>query len=140
MESSQTPPPSGTPISPAPRAAAGDDGKAGAGLRIGAVLLALALALIAAAAITIMVDVADRSVCSEPPKADELVGGYECYDFPGWAKPFVFGAGMVGGIVTALAALLALAFAIRGRGGRLLLIVTAAGLGLLVISVLFAQA
>jgi hypothetical protein len=46
---------------------------------------------------------------------------------------------MVGGIVTALAALLALAFAIRGRGGRLLLIVTASGLGLLLISVLFAQ-
>ena len=109
-------------------------------LRIGAVLLALVLAFIAAVAITVMVDVADRSVCSEPPKADELVGGYECYDFPGWAKPFVFGAGTLGGIVTALAALLALAFTIRGRGGRLLLIVTAAGLGLLVISVLFAQA
>ncbi len=140
MESSQTPPPSGSPTPPAPRAAAGDDGKAGAGLRIGAVLLALVLALVAAVAITVMVDVADRSVCSEPPKADELIGGYECYDFPGWAKPFVFGAGTLGGIVTALAALLALAFTIRGRGGRLLLIVTAAGLGLLVISVLFAQA
>ena len=140
MESSQTPPPSGSPTPPAPRPAAGDDGKAGAGLRIGAVLLALVLAFIAAVAITVMVDVADRSVCSEPPKADELVGGYECYDFPGWAKPFVFGAGTLGGIVTALAALLALAFTIRGRGGRLLLIVTAAGLGLLAISVLFAQA
>ena len=29
-----------------------------------------------------MVDVADRSVCSEPPKADELIGGYECYRLP----------------------------------------------------------
>jgi hypothetical protein len=103
------------------------------------VLLALALALIAAAAITIMVDVADRSVCSEPPKADDLVGGYQCYHIPGGAKPVVVGGGRVGGIVTALAALLALAFAIRGRGGRLLLIVTASGLGLLLISVLFAQ-
>lgn len=124
---------------PAPRARPSDPGKAGAVLRVGAVPLALILAFVAAVAISVLVDVGDNPVCDEITSAQRAVGGYECYDFSGSVKPIVQGAGWLGGIVTAVAALLAAAFAIRGRGGRLLLAAMGAGAALLGISILAAQ-
>jgi len=136
MESSQTPPPGGsaTPPPSAPR----DDGKANVGLRIGAVVLALALAIICAVAVAVMVDVNDTKLCEDVNRA-EVTGVYECYDFSGSIKPVVVGAGWIGAVLAGVAAFLALAFTIRGRGGRTLLLVTAAAAIFLAISIIAAQ-
>ena len=148
MESSQTPPPGGGPVeptpsptpppAPAPAAPAADDGKAGAGARIGAVVLALVLAIICAVALIVMADVSDKGVCSELDPTT-ITGTYECYDFSDSVKPIVLGAGWIGGILAGIAALMALAFTIRGRGGRVLMLTTAAAIAFLVISVAAAQ-
>lgn len=147
MESSQTPPPGGGPATPPPAAGppspagepAGADGKAGAGLRIGAVVGALVLAIICAVAVAVMVDVNDTLLCEEVGSAQQRVGGYECYDFSSSVKPIVVGAGWIGAVLAGVAALLALAFTIRGRGGRILVLVTATAAAFLAISVLAAQ-
>lgn len=148
MESSQTPPPGGSatpppggqPPPPAaqPPSGRGDDGRANAGLRIGAVVLALALAIICAVAVAVMIDVNDTKLCEDVNRA-EVSGVYECYDFSGSIKPVVVGAGWIGAVLAGVAAFLALAFTIRGRGGRALLLVTAAAAIFLAISIVAAQ-
>jgi len=146
MESAQTPPPGGSatpppaggPAGPPPRAVSEDT--AAVGLRIGAGLLALMLAFICAVAIAVMIDVNDTPLCGEVPSAQELAGGYECYDFSDSVKPIVVGAGWIGAVLAGIAAILALAFAVRGRGGRSLLLVIAAAAVLLAVSVVAAQA
>ncbi len=147
MDSSQTPPPGGGPATPPPAggppappaAPAGDDGKAGAGLRVGAVVGAFVLAIVCAVAVAVMVDVNDTLLCDEVGTAQQRIGGYECYDFSSSVKPIVVGAGWIGAVLAGVAALLALAFAIRGRGGRILVLVTAVAGVFLAISVLAAQ-
>jgi len=139
MESSQTPPPGGGAATPPPTAPAGAGGKAGAGLRIGAVVAAFVLAIICAVAVAVMVDVNDTLLCEEVGSAQQRVGGYECYDFSSSVKPIVVGAGWIGAVLAGVAALLALAFTIRGRGGRILVLVTATAAAFLAISVLAAQ-
>jgi hypothetical protein len=142
MESSQTPPPGGGPVeptptgAPAPAAPATDDGKAGAGARIGAVLLALVLALICAVAIGVMADVGDKGTCDE---LNAVTGIHECYDFSESVKPIVLGAGWIGAVLAGVAALMALVFTIRGRGGRILALTTVAAVSFLAISIAFAQ-
>ena len=146
MESSQTPPPGGWPaesrrpprLRHRPAAPEPDDDKAGAGARIGAVVLVLVLAIICAVAIVVMVDVGDKGVCSEVDLT-KVTGAYECYDFSESVKPIVLVAGWIGGVLAGVAALMALAFTIRGRGGRVLLLTTAAAVVFLVISILVAQ-
>ena len=147
MESSQTPPPGGSatpppggePPPPAPPPSSGPgDGRANVGLRIGAVVLALALAIICAVAVLVMVDVNDTKLCEDVNRA-EVTGVYECYDFSGSIKPVVVGAGWIGAVLAGIAAFLALAFSIRGRGGRMLLLVTAAAAIFLAISIVAAQ-
>mgnify|MGYP001173996696 CR=1 FL=1 len=147
MESSQTPPPGGSatpppggglpPPAPQPSGPR-DGGGANAGLRIGAVVLALALAIICAVAVAVMVDVNDTQLCEDVNRA-EVPGVYECYDFSGSIKPVGVGAGWSGAVLTGVAAFLALAFTIRGRGGRTLLLVTAAAVAFLAISIVAAQ-
>jgi len=148
MESSQTPPPGGSatpppggePPHPAPPPPSGprDDGRANVGLRIGAVVLALALAIICAVAVAVMIDVNDTKLCEDVNRA-EVTGVYECYDFSGSIKPVVIAAGWIGAVLAGVAAFLALAFTIRGRGGRTLLLVTAAAAIFLAISIVAAQ-
>ena len=147
MESSQTPPPGGSatpppggePPHPAPPPSGPrDDGRANVGLRIGAVVLALALAIICAVAVLVMVDVNDTKLCEDVNRA-EVTGVYECYDFSGSVKPVVVGAGWIGAVLAGIAAILALGFSIRGRGGRMLLLVTAAAAIFLAISIVAAQ-
>jgi len=147
MESSQTPPPGGGPVEPtpsptpppqAPAAPAPDDGKAGAGARIGAVVLALVMAIICAVAIVVMADVGDKGVCSEVDLTT-VTGAYECYDFSESVKPIVLVAGWIGAVLAGVAALMALVFTIRGRGGRALVLTTAAAGVFLLISILTAQ-
>jgi hypothetical protein len=145
MESSQTPPPGGSatpapaggPTAPPPRATRQDT--AGVGLRIGAGALALVIGIVCAVAVVVMVDVGDTPICEDVTAAQVQVGGYECYDFSGSVKPIVVGAGWIGAVLAGVAALLALGFAVRGRGGRIFLMTTAAAAIFLAISILAAQ-
>jgi len=147
MESSQTPPPGGSATPPpggepppptSPPSSGPGDGRANVGLRIGAVVLALALAIICAVAVLVMADVNDTKLCEDVNRA-EVTGVYECYDFSGSIKPVVVAAGWIGAVLAGVAAFLALAFTIRGRGGRTLLLVTAAAAIFLAISIVAAQ-
>ncbi len=143
MESSQTPQPGGSatpapaggPTEPPPRAPEQDT--AGVGLRIGAGVLALVLALVSFAAVATMIDVGDKGICED--RADQGGFVYECYDFSGSVKPIVVGAGWIGAVLAGVAAILALGFAIRGRGGRIFLLTTAAAAIFIAISILAAQ-
>jgi hypothetical protein len=145
MESSQTPPPGGSatpapaggPTEPPPRAPEQDT--AGVGLRIGAGVLALVIAIICAVAVAVMVDVGDTPICEDVTASQVQIGGYECYDFSGSVKPIVVGAGWIGAVLAGIAVILALGFAIRGRGGRIFLLTTAAAAIFLAISILAAQ-
>ncbi|HET6830080.1 MAG TPA: hypothetical protein VFH44_01900 [Solirubrobacterales bacterium] len=142
MEASQTPPPGGSANSPPAGGPApggeGRDERAGVGARVAAVVLALALAIICFAGVTVMTDVADKGLCEEL-ELTRIAGIHECYDFPESAEPVVLGAGWAGSILAAVAAIIALAFAVLGRGGRLLLAVTAAAVVLLAVSIVAAR-
>lgn len=142
MEASKTPPPGGPATPPPPAVPPASDGppaeRAGAGPRIAALVLALALAVICAVGVAVMTDVADKGVCEEVDLG-QVLGPYECYDFSASVEPVVLGAGWIGAVFAGVAAILALAFTIRGRGGRLLLLVTAAAAGFLVLSIVVAQ-
>ena len=132
MEASPAQPPPPPPPTQAPPTAPEDD-RAGAGWRLAAVVLSLALAIVAAVGIAVMTDVSDVGVC------EEASFGSECYDFSESAKPFVLVFGWAGSVLAALAALGALAFAIRGRGGRPMLIGTGIAVALLAISIIIAR-
>lgn len=145
MESSQTPPPGGSttpapaggPAAPPPRAPRED--VAGVGLRIGAGVLALVIGIVCAVAVAVMVDVGDTPLCEDVGSAQAFGTVTECYDFSGSVKPIVVGAGWIGAVLAGIAAILALGFAIRGRGGRIFLLTTAAAAIFLAISVITAQ-
>lgn len=157
MESPQEPPPEGSapippggpvgsspapgepaPPPPPPPPARRDD-TANVGLRVGAAVLALALAIICAVGIAVMVDVSDTGTCDDVADAQRVIGGYECYDFSSSVKPIVLGAGWIGSVLAGIAAFLALAFTIRGRGGRILLATTGVAAFFLAISIIVAQ-
>ena len=95
-------------------------------------MLAIVLAFIAAVAVATMLDVGDRGVCGDSALSD-------CYDFSSSAKPLVLAFGWAGAVVIAFSAPVALAFAIRGRGGRDLLGLAGFGAVLLAISILIAR-
>lgn len=113
----------------------GDD-RAGVGFRIGAVVLFFVLAIICAVAAIVMADVADKGVCGEIGGRSGLI---ECYDFPESVKPIVLATGWAGAVLAAVGALLSLSYAIRGRGGRILVVTTIAAAILLMISIGVAQ-
>ena len=102
--------------------------KAGALARIGTVLLALVLAFVAAVAFVVMIDIGELTPCSEIGSDLSLLNDDgECFDGSDSEKTISLVLGWPGAFAAALAALLALAFAIRGRGGRPLLIAIVAG-------------
>ncbi|MEZ5155413.1 MAG: hypothetical protein R2718_04805 [Solirubrobacterales bacterium] len=136
-DSTATPPPAGGPARQAPRAVEHDT--AGVGLRVGAGVLAFVIGIVCAVAVAVMVDVGDTPLCEDVTSARQLVGGYECYDFSGSVKPVVVGAGWIGAVLAGIAAILALAFAVRGRGGRMFLGTTVAAAVFLAISIVAAQ-
>lgn len=111
--------------------------KAGALARIGAVLLALVLAFVAAVAFVVMIDIGELTPCAEIGSDLSLLNDEgECFDGSDSEKTISLVLGWPGAFVAALAALLALAFAVRGRGGRPLLIAIVAGAVLLGLSLL----
>ena len=111
--------------------------KAGALARIRTVLLALVLAFVAAVAFVVMIDIGELTPCSEIGSDLSLLNDDgECFDGSDSEKTISLVLGWPGAFAAALAALLALAFAIRGRGGRPLLIAIVAGAILLGLSLL----
>lgn len=144
-EEPETPPPGGGAVGPTPPPggeqavaargngggpppAVGNDDKANVGLRVGAVLLALAVALGAAIMVAAMLLLGDTATCDAVRAGEALPNSDgECFDGSGAAKTASMILGWPGAVLTALAAILGLAFAIRGRGGRLFLGVLAAG-------------
>ena len=111
--------------------------RAGALVRIGAVLLALVLAFVAAVAVVVMIDIGDLTPCSEIGSDISLLNeDGECFDGSDSERTISLVLGWPGAIVVALAALLALAFAVRGRGGRPLLTAIIVGAVLLGLSLL----
>lgn len=121
----------GTPTTPATAP------RAGGLARIGAVLLALVLAFVAAVAFVVMIDIGELTPCSEIGSDLSLLNDEgECFDGSDSSKTISLVLGWPGAFVAALAALLAFAFAVRGRGGRPLLIAIVAGAVLLGLSLL----
>lgn len=111
--------------------------KAGVGARSGAVIGALVLAFLAAVAVLVMVQVGDTATCDDvlAGKADFNDDG-ECYDGSSTTKLIALVLGWPGAVLAVVATFLALAFAIRGRGGRRLVQVIVAAAVLLGLSLL----
>ncbi len=122
MESSQTPPPAAGPTPPAPPAATGDSEKAGAGARLGVAVLALVLAFCAAVAVVAMADISSLTPCDDVTSLSQLNSEGECFDGSSAKKVISLIFGWPGAILAVISVLLAIAFVIRGRGGRILAI------------------
>ena len=100
--------------------------KAGALQRVGAVLLALVLAFVCAVGVAVMVDIGDTTPCADVQSISDLNDEGECYDGSDTKKTIALVLGWPGSALAGIAALLALGFAIRGRGGRTLVMTIAA--------------
>ena len=100
-------------------------------MRLGAVILALVLAFGAAVMIVASADIGDTPTCDAVTSGeDPLPDDGECFDGSSGQKTGSLALTWPGGIIAALAAVAALAFAIRGTGGSLVLRRTAAGVAL----------
>jgi len=111
--------------------------KAGVGLRIGAVLLALVLAFITAVAVVVMIDIGELTPCADIGSDLSLLNDEgECFDGSSTSKTISLVLGWPGAIMAGIATLLALAFAVRGRGGRQLGIAIGVGAVLLGLSLI----
>ena len=86
--------------------------------------------------IVAMVEIADAPLCED-------VGLFttedECVDASGAAKTAVLAFGFPGGVLAAIAALLAFAFAARGRGWRLLAMVAIPAVVLIAVSIVLTR-
>lgn len=113
----------GTPTGPAsdPPEAPPPEARKPLGPRIVAGLGALVLLFVALIAILVVADVADTTPCDDVQTAADLNDEGECYDRSAGVKTIVLILGSIGALATVAAAGLALAYAIRGRGGRPLL-------------------
>ena len=128
------PVPGGPPLGgPAPTGAAAAEPKARALARVGAVLLALLLAFGAAVMIVAMVQIADAPLCED---VSLFTTEDECVDASGAGKTAVLAFGFPGGVLAAIAAFLAIAFAVRARGGRLLAMIAIPAVVLCVVSII----
>jgi hypothetical protein len=148
MEASGTPtpppepPPRETPPPPAPPGVGpADEGTAGGGWRVLAVVLALALAFACAVMVVAMVGIGDSPRCDDPAgiEAEALENpgeDIECFDGSSAQKAITLILGWPSGILAGIAAVVALFFAASGRHGRLLLQLTAAAIVLGVLSIL----
>jgi hypothetical protein len=110
----------GTPTAPAgePPPPAPAEEKAPAAPRIAAAIGVIVLLFIALVAILVVADVADTKPCDEVTSVADLNSDGECYDRSSTVKTIVLIIGSIGALLTIVSAGLALAFAIRGRGGR----------------------
>ncbi len=100
--------------------------KAGAGMRALAVVLALVLAFVTAVAIIAALNIGDLTPCEDVTSPSQLNSDGECFDGSSTTKLIALIFGWPGAVLAAVATLLALGFAARGRGGRQLIIATVA--------------
>ena len=111
--------------------------KAGAGARILALVGAVILLFLAAVAVIAMVDIGDLTPCEDVGTDISLLNeDGECFDGSSAKKTISLVLGWPGAILACVSVLLALGFAIRGRGGRLLIKVVAAAAVLFGLSIL----
>jgi hypothetical protein len=130
MEPSQTSPPAGSPAPPAPTplapgAAANDSAKAGVAARLGVAVLVLVLLFLAAVAVIAVADIGSLTPCDEinindPASVAQLNSDGECFDGSSTKQLITLIIGWPGAILACVSVLLAIAFVIRGRGGRIL--------------------
>ena len=139
MEASGTP--TAQPEPPPPLAEpSADEEQPGSAWRVLGIILALALAFAAAVMIIVMVDVGGTPHCDDPAAIEEerretgdLV--IECFEGSEGQKVASLALGWPSGVVAAIAALLALYFAVTGRRGQLLLRLTGLAVVLGVLSI-----
>jgi hypothetical protein len=123
MEGTPTDP---TPAEPPPAAPSRRDGS-----RVAAALGALVLLFVALIAVLVVVDVAGTTPCDDVKTIADLNDDGECYDRSSGVKTFVVIIGSLGALAALAAAGLAVAYLVRGRGGRLLVQATVAAVVLL---------
>jgi hypothetical protein len=139
----ETPSPAAEPGQPPPPPPppGATEAKASGGIRLAAVVLALVLAFGAAVMIVASIEIGDTATCDDVRSGEALPNDEgECFDGSSGQKTASLVLTWPGGVVGAIAALAALAFAIRGRGGSLavrlaLAAVALSGIGILVGSV-----
>jgi hypothetical protein len=125
---------------PPPAIPPGPEEKGAVGWRIGAGFLALLLALAAAIVIVTMADLGGTPTCEDVLSGAAAVpADRECFDGSAAQKTISVILGWPGGILAALAALAALAFAFTGKRGRLVVQLSVAAVVLVAISILVAQ-
>jgi hypothetical protein len=124
-----------TPPAAPPPAPAGDE-QAQTGARIAAGIGALVLLFIALVAVLVVVDVGGTTPCEDVTSIADLNDDGECYDRSPAVKVFVLIIGSLGALASLAAAGLALGYAIRGRGGRLLLQAIGAAVVLLALTMI----
>jgi hypothetical protein len=137
MEATPPPPPPPPPpeaMPPPPPPVPGDAPKASGGMRALAVLGALVLAFAAAVIITVMVDLGKGPLCGEPHDITET-----CWDVSSGGRVVSLIFGWPGAILGVVAALAALAFALTGRNGRRVWVLTGAAVVLCGLSIAVAQ-
>ena len=104
--------------------------------RVGAVILALVLAFITAVAVVVMLDIGELTPCDDVSSLSQLNDDGECFDGSSGSKTIALILGWPGTVLAGIAALMALAFAIRGYGGRPLVLVIVAAAVLLGLSLI----
>ena len=111
--------------------------KAGAGLRVLAVILALVLAFITAVAVIVMLDIGELTACDDVGNdLSKLNEDGECFDGSSTTKLIALIFGWPGTLLAGVSTLLALSFAARGRGGRQLVQAIVVGAVLLGLSLI----
>ncbi|MCB0864708.1 MAG: hypothetical protein KDB58_03245 [Solirubrobacterales bacterium] len=137
----QPPPPPPPPSSPQPGGGApapqqppaypaqpgGTPDKGNGGLRVLAAIGVVVLAFVALVGFIAFADIAGTTPCDDVNSISDLNSDGECYDGSSGLKTIVTIMGFAGSALIAAAAVMSLMFAIRGRGGRPLLMVLGAG-------------
>jgi hypothetical protein len=93
-------------------------------LRVLAVLLFFVLAFVTAVAIIAALDIGELTPCKDVTSPSQLNSDGECFDGSSTTKLVALIFGWPGAVLAGVATLMALGFAVRGRGGRQLIIVT----------------
>jgi len=111
--------------------------KAGAGARILAFIGAVVLLFLAAVAVIAMIEIGDLTPCEDvTDPLTQLNEDGECFDGSSGKKTISLILGWPGAILAGVSVLLALGFAVRGRGGRTLIKVVVAAAVLFGLSIL----
>ncbi len=136
-----SPQPGGAPAPPQPPAYPAQPGgtpeKGNGGLRVLAAIGVVVLAFVALVGFIAFADIASTDTCdSVRDGTGQLNDDLECYDGSSGLKTIVTAMGFLGSALIAVAAVMSLMFAIRGRGGRPLLMVLGAGVVLFGLSLL----